>query len=152
MSKRVTTQKLLQLRSRMVKEATQRFHTDPEGIASIYVIRLLEGLHKKATVSQAYIDIVRLESGRKASYEAKVAHILELHESGRMVELVETYGQEFEANYTITDSFMVLSGCFNPRNPNQTNGWQFTNLEDALKKKFLLIYYRVYDHYVRNVQ
>lgn len=71
MSKRISTEDLLKLRSRMVKEAQSHFHTDPEGIASIYVIRLLEGLHAKATVSQAYIDIIRLESGRKGfkSYE-----------------------------------------------------------------------------------
>jgi hypothetical protein len=76
MSKRryLTQKKLLHLQSRMIKEAQCRLHPDPEGIASIYVIRLLEGLHKKSTVSQAYIDILRLESGRKGfkSYDARL--------------------------------------------------------------------------------
>lgn len=65
MAKPITQAKLLELHSRMVREAFHRKHTDPQGIAAEYVARLLEGYHQKATVAQAYIDICRLTLGRK---------------------------------------------------------------------------------------
>lgn len=82
--------------------------------------------------------------------QSRINHIAELAREGRMVELVETYGSEFEESYVILENFTVLSGCVNTRNPNGTNCWEFGCIEDALAKKFQLIYWRVYDHYVRN--
>lgn len=71
----ITEKKLLQLRLKMVKHATHLGHWSPEDIASEYVVRLLEGLHQRATIGQAYIDIVRLVSGnkRQPGYKAKQA-------------------------------------------------------------------------------
>lgn len=60
-----TPDELLQLRKRMVKHATSAGNRHPEDIASEYVVRLLEGLHTRATISQAYIDIMRTKTGRK---------------------------------------------------------------------------------------
>ena len=57
----------------MVKCAQKKGHSSPEDIAQEYVCRLLQGLHSTATVDQAYIDIMRLTSGRKglAQYDEK---------------------------------------------------------------------------------
>jgi DNA-directed RNA polymerase specialized sigma24 family protein len=57
----------------MKRKADFSNHPDPEGIASEYVIRLMEGYHQRATVDQAYIDICRLTVGRKGQpgYEGK---------------------------------------------------------------------------------
>lgn len=63
--RKLTEDVLLKLRARMVKQASANQHPHPEDIASEYVIRLLEGLHQRSTVGQAYIDIIRLQSGRK---------------------------------------------------------------------------------------
>lgn len=67
MAKPLTDETLLSLRKRMLIHATQAGHREPEEIASEYVVRLLEGLHQSATISQAYIDILRLQSGRKGA-------------------------------------------------------------------------------------
>lgn len=101
---------------------------------------------------QAEINAIKAqrEHDRQTLEDKKIAHITQLAKEGRMVELVETYGSEFEANYIITENFTVMSGCFNPRNPNAANVWEFNCIEDALAKKFQLIYYRVYDRYVRD--
>lgn len=57
----------------MLKKAQYKNHPFPEDVAQEYVCRLLEGLHAKATVDQAYVDIQRMRSGRKTQpgYEAK---------------------------------------------------------------------------------
>lgn len=57
----------------MLRTAEIKKHNSPEDVAALYVVRLLEGYHTKATVDQAYIDICRLETGRKGQpgYEAK---------------------------------------------------------------------------------
>jgi RNA polymerase sigma factor (sigma-70 family) len=49
----------MELRARMIKHATFKGHKYPDDIAQEYCMRLLEGLHKHATVGQAYIDILR---------------------------------------------------------------------------------------------
>lgn len=70
--KEITPAVLKSLRDRMVKHAFTCGHREPEEIASQYVVRLLEGLHQTATIGQAYIDIVRLSSGRKSTTKAEV--------------------------------------------------------------------------------
>lgn len=52
--------------------------------------------------------------------------------------------------YKVTDTHDVISYASRDRNPNQQNLWQFTNHEAAIKKLHELLYYRVYNHYVRN--
>lgn len=66
---------LLKLHSRMIKEAQSKGHRDPEDIAQTYVERLLTGLHAKATVGQAYIDILRSTTGKSTQkgYKKKQA-------------------------------------------------------------------------------
>lgn len=63
----------MSLRQRMVRHADIAKHPSPDDIASEYVCRLLEGYHQRATIAQAYIDICRLQTGRKGQpgYEAK---------------------------------------------------------------------------------
>jgi hypothetical protein len=112
---------------------------------------LADQYNREANEIQSKINHDKAKARQRKALEnaARIQHVLELVEEGRMVELVETYGGEFQDDYTITDSFMVISGCFNPRNPNGQNCWQCDDLASALQKKFQLIYYRVYDHYVR---
>lgn len=70
---KLTQETLIKLRSRMKRKADYSGHSDPDGIANEYVVRLMEGYHQRATVDQAYIDICRLSTGRKGQpgYEAK---------------------------------------------------------------------------------
>jgi DNA-directed RNA polymerase specialized sigma24 family protein len=77
-TKKLTEEVLLKLRQRMVKHAFMTGHPHPEDVASEYVLRLLEGLHQRSTISQAYIDILRLQTGRKShssesTYKARQA-------------------------------------------------------------------------------
>lgn len=67
MKRLLTEDILLKLRSRMVKHATANYHQHPEDIASEYVVRLLDGLHQRSTIGQAYIDIIRISTGRKGA-------------------------------------------------------------------------------------
>lgn len=108
--------------------------------------------NKEANMLQAQINEAKAQAVKRAQtiLEQNIARISELIKAGRMVAVVEEFGSEFVDNYTITESFMVMSSCFNPRNPNAANCWQFTCLEDAQQKKFQLIYWRVYDRYFRN--
>ena len=108
--------------------------------------------NNEANALQDEINQVKLHRLADAQYEmqAKITHITSLVNEGRMVELVETYGVEFECDYSILENFTVISYCFNSRNPNGTNCWEHTSLKDALAKKFQLIYWRVYDRYIRN--
>lgn len=108
----------------------------------------------EANALQSEINAIKAQRqmDRQTELNAKVLRITQLHKEGRMVELVESYGAEFEANYVILENFTVLSGCFNPRNPNAQNVWECQSMEQALAKKFQLIYWRVYDRYVRHNQ
>lgn len=75
MSSQIDPSSLVKLHTKMVKCAQRKRHPSPEDIAQEYVCRLLEGLHQHATVDQAYIDILRLRSGRKGKgpgYDAKI--------------------------------------------------------------------------------
>lgn len=115
---------------------------------------MFKAYNDEANQIQADINAVKAQRAhdKQTLIDRKIEHITKLANEGRMVELVETYGGEFEDNYIITENFAVMSGYFNPRNPNAQNCWEFTCLEDALAKKFKLIYWRVYDRYVRNNQ
>ena len=108
--------------------------------------------NNEANQLQAQINEAKAQAVKRAQtiLEQNIARISELIKAGRMVAVVEEFGSEFVDNYTITESFMVVSSCFNPRNPNGTNCWQFNSLEEAQTKKFQLIYWRVYDRYFRN--
>lgn len=77
MERVLTEEQLLKLRSRMIKHASISGHPHPEDIAQEYMCRLLEGLHKKATVGQAYVDILRATqaNARSKNYQKQ----LDLH-------------------------------------------------------------------------
>lgn len=94
------------------------------------------------------------EKERKAALEAKrladLARIQELMDEENVNQLVLEYGEQFRGDYTITDNFDVLSFAFNERNPDQQKVWQCGTHEAAIKRVNTLLYYRVYDHYVRN--
>jgi hypothetical protein len=106
----------------------------------------------EANALQSEINAIKAqrENDRQSERHAKIAHITQLAKEGKMVELVESYGAELEADYVILENFTVLSGCFNPRNPNAQNVWECRSIEEALAKKFQLIYWRLYNRYVRN--
>lgn len=71
----IPVETLLRLRLKMRKLAEVKRHPHPDDIASEYVMRLLQGLHAKASVDQAYIDIIRNTSGRKggAGYQSRIS-------------------------------------------------------------------------------
>jgi hypothetical protein len=73
-----------------------------------------------------------------------------LHRDGKMVELVETFGSQFADDYVITDNFQVRSYAKNPHNQNMTNMWQFADHRACRNKVFQLVYWRVYEAYIRN--
>lgn len=99
----------------------------------------------------------RREKEAELAKQVEMERLIKEYESVRdsngsrvtMRAMVEEFGNEFEGNYLIDDQLRVLSSCFNPRNPNQQNIWQCSTLEEANKKVFYLIYWRVYDRYFR---
>ncbi len=68
MERVLTEEKLLKLRHRMLVHARYKQHRSPEDVAQEYVMRLMEGLHSHATVSQAYVDILRIEANGRSKY------------------------------------------------------------------------------------
>lgn len=66
--KKLTEETLMKLRQRMVVQASVKRDPYPEEVANEYVARLLEGLHKKSTVHQAYIDIKRTQMNLRSKY------------------------------------------------------------------------------------
>lgn len=60
----IPVETLLKLKAKMIKCAQVHRHPDPEDVAHTYIVRLLEGYHTKATVDQAFIDILRLTISR----------------------------------------------------------------------------------------
>lgn len=110
-----------------------------------------EELNAMQDVINASSDRQRQE--RLAKEQAKreeLAKIQQMFDEGKVNELVEEYGQQFIGDYTITEKYEVLSFAFNERNPDQQKVWQCGSHEAAVKKLNTLLYYRVYDHYVRN--
>ena len=94
------------------------------------------------------------ELAKQKELEKRIAEYESLRElSGERVTMkatVEEFGSEFESDYRIDDKFCLYSACFNCRNPNQQNLWQHNSLKEAIDHKFLLVYYRIYERYVRN--
>lgn len=79
--------------------------------------------------------------------------IKELYEQGKMVELIEEFGSEFKEDYNVDhESFTIRSYCKNDRNPNLTNFWQHPSLEECLNHYKLLLYYRIYNRYFRDLE
>lgn len=72
--RRITDEVLIKLRTKMIRHATTSNNPHPYDVANQYVVNLLSGLHQHATVSQAYVDILRTSSGRKSSenYDTRV--------------------------------------------------------------------------------
>jgi DNA-directed RNA polymerase specialized sigma subunit len=75
----------------MLIEATKRRNPHAEEIAAEYVVRLLSGRHKKATVSQAYIDIVRVTQVNTRSKYKDLQYCLQnsLTKTGEMPQFEE---------------------------------------------------------------
>lgn len=103
------------------------------------------------------IESERREKEAELARQVEMERLIKEYESIRdsngsrvtMRAMVEEFGNEFQGNYSIDDRLRVLSSCFNPRNPNQQNVWQCSSIDDANKKVFYLIYWRVYDRYFR---
>ena len=95
----------------------------------------------------------RQKQERLAKEQARREELAKIHQmfdEGKVNELVEEYGQQFIGDYTITEKHEVLSFTFNERNPDQQKVWQCGSHEAAVKKLNKLLYYRVYDHYMRD--
>lgn len=89
--RKIPVEKLLKLQKRMLFEATKRRNPHAEEIAAEYVVRLLSGLHKRATVSQAYIDIVRATQTNTRSKYKEAQYNLQnsLTKTGEMPQIEE---------------------------------------------------------------
>lgn len=59
----------------MVKHAFFKGHRFPDEVANEYVTRLLQGLHKKATIGQAYIDITRTHLNLRSKHKEAIINL-----------------------------------------------------------------------------
>ncbi len=124
--------------------------------ASDFNMDLFDELNHEAALLHSEIEelkqaqIQRALDIAKAQHSATVQRIMFLKDSGRMAQLVEEFGSQFIEDYTITENYTVISHCKNDRNPNMTNKWVLHSYEDAKQKVFLLVYWRVYNYYIRN--
>ncbi len=65
--------------------------------------------------------------------------------------LIESLGQEFIEDYTICDkSFTVVSLVAHRSNYDVPSKWEFDTIEKAISKKAQLIYYRIYEKFMRD--
>lgn len=81
----------MELRARMIKHATFKGHQYPDDVAQEYCMRLLEGLHKHATVGQAYIDILRKTGAgtrNEKSFMAQISLLNPHPESEKILDLL----------------------------------------------------------------
>jgi hypothetical protein len=88
------------------------------------------------------------KSAEQAAIEAEIRKIFETHSGQRMVMLVERLGGQFEDDYYICPtSFTVYSHV---AREDQNSVWHHSSMEAASKKRFNLIYDRIYHYYMRN--
>lgn len=108
------TATLMKLRTRMLKYAQTRKNgrLTAEDIAQTYAMRLLEGLHKKATVQQAYIDIVRLQANSRSKYYEDKLSLISVGSSADVPEEAEV--SELSQDETI-DLKNILGTITNPK-------------------------------------
>ncbi len=81
----------MELRARMIKHAAFKGHQYPDDVAQEYCMRLLEGLHKHATVGQAYIDILRKTGAgtrNEKSFMAQISLLNPHPESEKILDLL----------------------------------------------------------------
>lgn len=90
------------------------------------------------------IDEIYAQEAREQArlQEEKLAEIREWSFQGRINELVDKYGHEFVGDYTIEGNTIHSSVA-----PDHTES-QWT-VEDVNKKMRQLLYYRIYDRYLR---
>ncbi len=93
---------------------------------------IADGLNR---VEEAYQARIRAEEAEK---QAKIDYICDLVGKGRMDQLVNEYGHEFIDDYKIDGSVIT----------SHVSDEQWTE-EDVDAKMRQLLYYRIYDHYVR---
>lgn len=85
-----------------------------------------------------------------AERQAKIVELQNLINEGNQHAVVAMYGHEFADNYEISTEgadFVVYSSAAKDF---QNNRWPCPSMEEAERKKLQLIYYRVYDYYMRD--
>lgn len=64
--------------------------------------------------------------------------------------LIENFGQEFMEDYTIDEETFTVYSKVSHEVFNNPSSWEFDTLEQARKKMAKLVYYRIYDKFMRD--
>lgn len=106
--------------------------------------------YTKVQASRQEAEIKRLQLTH--FIETSISELFHGMKEGRkMVVLVSKLGQAYMDDYEICqDTFKVTSLVAKYSNYDVPSAWQFKSIEDANAKKVQLIYYRVYNEYMRN--
>ncbi len=99
--------------------------------------KLIDSFNVAADAHKAYLK------AKADERQAKIDEIVDMVAKGRMNELVAKYGDEFINDYRV-EGLTIISKV----SPEQ---WTEDSEELTAKKLVQLLYYRVYDHYVRDV-
>lgn len=110
-------------------------------------------LERRATIADVS-KRVKLEKQQKEALElselkSEISALFETLYNGKKQALIEKLGDQFAGNYEFNETNFSIQFNLHNINPNSPNYWQFENKERALTHLRNLIYYRIYDHYMR---
>jgi hypothetical protein len=83
--------------------------------------------------------------------QSEISEIFEGFKGKKTLLLIEKLGQDFIDDYTICEQTFVVTSLVAHKSydQNATSQWKFDTIEKARAKKATLIYYRIYDRFMR---
>lgn len=83
--------------------------------------------------------------------ESEIEQLFQTYRNGRMTFLITKLGGQFEGDYVLDEQNNTITSLVADRCSFSVNSkWTYETWEEVVHQFRLLLYYRIYDHYVRN--
>ena len=92
----------------------------------------------------------RQKQERESARQLQISKLQDLIKEGKMQQVVDDFGKDYIDDYKITGDNDVLSFANNYHNPDQQKVWQCGTHEAAVKKIHMLVYWRIYNDFMRD--
>ena len=124
--------------------------------SSAYYLMINNELNLRAQLENLLVEKKKqkeLEKELKLQALAEELEALRTSSSKRVVmkAMVEEFGGEFKDDYKVNYEKFTVESMVKSKYADESGAWAYSNIEDALYQVHVLIYYRVYNQYFRNV-
>jgi hypothetical protein len=116
--------------------------------SDLYILIDSELERRAALVAATKLNVIS-QNRKLIELKAEIQGLLETLKIGKMSLLVTKLGSEFEDDYELNFTNFSIKSNAQSFNPNVNNYWEYENTDRMMIHFRNLIYYRIYDHYMR---